>query len=174
MHVVGAALVRQWLILSLLPRPPQRIDAATIESRLRERGYAIHRRTIQRDLVELASVFPIIADERSKPYGWRWSDAGHLRFPIPLHPEAMHEPARISIELRVKASVAAEIADLLHLERSPAKSGTLCVIAGSVDDTLRTRRILLAYGADLEVLAPRPLRDEVRACALRIAEQHAR
>ena len=71
---MGATILRQWLILMMLPRPPRRIDTASIESRLRERGLEVHRRTIQRDLLALAEVFPIIADERAKPYGWRWSE----------------------------------------------------------------------------------------------------
>jgi predicted DNA-binding transcriptional regulator YafY len=167
---VGAALVRQWLILSLLPRPPQKIDAATIESRLRERGHAIHRRTIQRDLVELASVFPIVADERSKPYGWRWSDAGHLRFPS----ASSHDGPHLRVELSIRASLASEVADLLHLARPAARTmGALTIVVrGDVEDTPRTRRVLLAYGADVEVVAPRALRAEMRASALRIAERH--
>lgn len=76
---MGATILRQWMILIVLPRPPRRIDTASIESRLRERGIEVHRRTIQRDLLELAEIFPIVADERAKPYGWRWSDdAGEL------------------------------------------------------------------------------------------------
>lgn len=66
--------MRQWLILSMLPVRPRRIDTSAIEARLKERGIDVHRRTIQRDLIELAEVFPIIADERAKPFGWRWSD----------------------------------------------------------------------------------------------------
>lgn len=81
---MGAALIRQWWILSLLPRPPQKIDTATLLAKLRERGVGTHRRTVQRDLVELAIVFPIVADERSKPYGWRWADAEHPRLLLPI------------------------------------------------------------------------------------------
>jgi hypothetical protein len=43
---MGTTLQRQWLVLRMLPRPPRRIDAATIERRLHERGITIHRRTI--------------------------------------------------------------------------------------------------------------------------------
>lgn len=72
----------------LLPKGPRRIDTATLEERLRERGFDVHRRTIQRDLVELAGVFPIVSDERTKPYGWRWADDAELRCAIPALPGA--------------------------------------------------------------------------------------
>jgi hypothetical protein len=62
----------------MLPKAPRRIDTGTLVARLRERGHDVHRRTVQRDLVTLATVFPIIADERDKPYGWRWADGVEL------------------------------------------------------------------------------------------------
>lgn len=75
---MASATLRQWHLLSLLPKGPRRIDSATLAARLRERGFVVHHRTVQRDLVELAHVFPIVKDHRSKPYGWRWSDDGAL------------------------------------------------------------------------------------------------
>jgi hypothetical protein len=73
------ALQRQWLLLARIPRAPQKIDAATLGRKLRDAGYAAHRRTIQRDLLALSELFPLVCDERSKPYGWSWSrEAGGL------------------------------------------------------------------------------------------------
>jgi predicted DNA-binding transcriptional regulator YafY len=71
----GPAILRQWLILVMLPPPPRRIDSAAIATALRERGYDVHRRTVQRDLVQLSAIFPIVADERRRPFGWRWSES---------------------------------------------------------------------------------------------------
>jgi hypothetical protein len=85
---MSSAIVRQWLILSMLPLRPRRIDTSAIEARLRSRGIDIHRRTIQRDLIELAEVFPIVADERAKPFGWRWSDDVPLIARVPPREEA--------------------------------------------------------------------------------------
>jgi len=78
----------------MLPRPPRRIDTAAIEARLRERGILVHRRTIQRDLVELAEVFPIVSDERNKPYGWRWADDAEPFAIPPPKDVATHERGR--------------------------------------------------------------------------------
>jgi hypothetical protein len=70
------ALQRQWALLSLVPRAPRRVDSATLELQLREAGFPIHLRTIQRDLVVLSGVFPLVCDERTKPFGWSWSREG--------------------------------------------------------------------------------------------------
>lgn len=67
-------LFRHLLILRMLPRYPQKIDGATIEARLREEGFATTtRRTIQRDLEKLATLFPIACQDDTKPYGWYWT-----------------------------------------------------------------------------------------------------
>jgi hypothetical protein len=67
------SLHRQWVMLSLLPREPRRVDAASLEAQLRDHGIEINRRSIQRDLVALSALFPIVCDERTKPYQWSWA-----------------------------------------------------------------------------------------------------
>ena len=75
---------RQWLMLKRIPTYPRKVDAATIEGELRDAGYEVSRRTIQRDLMQLADsrVFPLVFDENSRPYGWSWAQGGAL-FDIP-------------------------------------------------------------------------------------------
>jgi predicted DNA-binding transcriptional regulator YafY len=73
---MSESLHRQWVMLSLLPRAPRRIDAATLEEQLKDHGIEINRRSIQRDLVALSALFPIVCDERTKPYQWSWSKDG--------------------------------------------------------------------------------------------------
>ncbi len=65
-------LVRHWHMLRLLPRAPRKIPTAEIETSLAERGLTVSRRSIQRDLQKLSGFFPIVCDERHKPYGWSW------------------------------------------------------------------------------------------------------
>jgi hypothetical protein len=49
---------------------------------LREAGFPIHRRTIQRDLIALSRMFPLVCDETTKPFSWSWSrDAAALTIP---------------------------------------------------------------------------------------------
>ena len=48
---------------------------AALLTRVKSKLFIVaHRRTIQRDLVDLAHLFPIAVNERSKPYTWRWKD----------------------------------------------------------------------------------------------------
>ncbi len=79
-HRLSDTLVRQWRMLQMIPRAPRKIDAATLEARLREHGLAIDRRSIQRDLQKLSSVFPLVCDDRHKPYGWSWTRDAKLPF----------------------------------------------------------------------------------------------
>ncbi|MBN1948061.1 MAG: WYL domain-containing protein [Bradymonadales bacterium] len=64
--------LRQWTMLRLVPRAPRKIDTASLERRLAEQGFSIDRRSIQRDLQKLSSVFPLQCDDRNRPYGWSW------------------------------------------------------------------------------------------------------
>jgi len=69
-------IYRQWLTLQAIPRAPRKIDGATLERILAERGFDIHRRSIQRDLMALSFVFPLVCDDCPKSYGpksYGWS-----------------------------------------------------------------------------------------------------
>lgn len=67
-------LYRHLLILRMLPRYPRKIDGAAIEAQLRAEGDTqTTRRTIQRDLEKLSTVFPIDCDAKTKPFGWSWA-----------------------------------------------------------------------------------------------------
>jgi len=66
----------------MIPRHPRKIDTATIEDRLKSYGFQVHRRTIQRDLESFSKTFPLLCDDRDKPYGWSWSSEA-AAFDIP-------------------------------------------------------------------------------------------
>ena len=75
-------LLRQWLMLRLIPRYPRKVEARQITERLHAEGYAVSKRTVERDLQVLSEKFPLISDERDKPYGWSWDkDAANLDVP---------------------------------------------------------------------------------------------
>ena len=81
---------RQWHMLRLIPRAPAKITARDLHSRLLLNGYKIDKRTIERDLTNLSTVFPLISDEREKPYGWSWKeDAPTLDIPRLMPEEAL-------------------------------------------------------------------------------------
>jgi predicted DNA-binding transcriptional regulator YafY len=71
-------LLRQWLMLGMIPREPRKIHTSILQRRLEEQGYPVSRRTIQRDLQQLAVVFPLRCDESAKPYGWQWMQDGKV------------------------------------------------------------------------------------------------
>lgn len=76
------SLIRQWHMLRLVPRHPQRTTVQQIQSTLQGEGFEVTERTIQRDLNELSLVFPLTVDDREKPFGWSWQkDAPSFSLP---------------------------------------------------------------------------------------------
>ncbi|ADU65159.1 transcriptional factor [Desulfurispirillum indicum S5] len=73
-------LLRQWKMLQMLRRRPV-LSTREIQQKLRDDGFEVTLRTIQRDLQKLSAVFPIACDEK-KPIGWKWAKGGES-FSIP-------------------------------------------------------------------------------------------
>ncbi len=75
-------LLRQWAILKNIPQYPRKITATDLMHRLEDEGFAVSKRTIERNLQTLSGIFPLQADDRSRPYGWSWQrDAGMFAVP---------------------------------------------------------------------------------------------
>ena len=75
-------LMRQWHMLRAIPRAPRKVDGATLEMLLTELGYDVDRRTIQRDLQKLTEAFPLVCDDRTKPFGWSFMEGSDV-FDVP-------------------------------------------------------------------------------------------
>lgn len=56
-------LLRQWEMLRLIPSSSQGVSTTQLASRLKDRGYPVTIRTIQRDLEKLSTHFPLMSDE---------------------------------------------------------------------------------------------------------------
>jgi predicted DNA-binding transcriptional regulator YafY len=176
---VASSVVRQWHLLTLLPKGPRRIDSATLEERLRARGLDVHRRTIQRDLIELAGVFPIVSDERSKPYGWRWADDAELLCAIPALPGAKNGVAEIDLVLHVRKAAVRAVSEGLRGPEGQAREVVVDDLEGAGDDvaelrarapdTCALRRWLFGFADAVEVVTPQHLRAELAQKAARIA-----
>lgn len=83
-------LIRQWHMLRLVPRYPQKATVQFIRSALQGDGFEVTERTVQRDLNELSVVFPLSVDDREKPYGWSWhKDAPSFNLPGLTIPESL-------------------------------------------------------------------------------------
>jgi predicted DNA-binding transcriptional regulator YafY len=59
-------------MLRQIPRHPRKITAAELTRRLNDQGYAVNKRTVERDLKMFEELFGLVADDRSRPYGWQW------------------------------------------------------------------------------------------------------
>jgi predicted DNA-binding transcriptional regulator YafY len=175
---VGSSIVRQWHLLTLLPKGPRRIDTATLEERLRARGLDVHRRTIQRDLIELARVFPIVSDERTKPYGWRWADDAELLCAIPALPGAKNGVPEVDLVLRVRTAALRSVSEGLRGPAGQARDVVVDAVGdrddvtelrARVPDTCALRRWLFGFADAVEVVTPAHLRAELAEKAARIA-----
>ena len=76
----GHTLARQWVMLQSIPRSPLKATTAEMELRLRDEGFEVSRRTIERDLHVLSARFPLVLDGRSKPFGWSWAKGANFEF----------------------------------------------------------------------------------------------
>lgn len=81
--------LRYLVMLQHIPRQPQKIDPASLREKLYSQGFAVTVRTIQRDLNELSEVFPLVTDERSKPFGWSFLADSPISLPSLDMPTAM-------------------------------------------------------------------------------------
>lgn len=83
-------LLRQWQLLRHIPRFPQKIAVKTLLEYLAAEGLEVSERTLQRDLNELSLTFPLLVDDREKPFGWSWEkDAKSLDLPSLTTTEAL-------------------------------------------------------------------------------------
>lgn len=83
-------LRRQWQMLRIIPRHPQKITAKALHEKLLAEQFDVTKRTVERDLLALSEMFALVSDERDKPYGWSWSkDAPVFNLPGLSHNEAL-------------------------------------------------------------------------------------
>ena len=67
------AVSRQWEMLQLLPTKPPGIEVKVLQAKLKDLGYGVVKRTVERDLTELSTRFPIECNNKGKPFGWYWN-----------------------------------------------------------------------------------------------------
>lgn len=67
-----SALSRQWELLQQLPKRAPGITVSELLTRLVTAGYSISRRSIERDLRDLSTVFPLQCNDGGTPFGWYW------------------------------------------------------------------------------------------------------
>ncbi len=65
-------LLRQLIMLRYIPQHPRTITARELTERVKAEGFVVSKRTVERDLLSLSEIFPIFAEEQSRPYEWSW------------------------------------------------------------------------------------------------------
>lgn len=73
-----STLARQWELLQLLPKHSPGKTSGQLQAMLEAEGYPVTKRTLERDLRDLAEVFSIRCNDKSKPYGWHWEPDAQL------------------------------------------------------------------------------------------------
>ena len=74
-------LARQWELLKLLPTRPPGITAAELTSRLAGLGFPVTKRTVERELNDLAGLFGFTCNDKGNTYGWHWMPGASLDVP---------------------------------------------------------------------------------------------
>jgi predicted DNA-binding transcriptional regulator YafY len=83
-------LLRLWHMLRHVPRYPRKITVQDMLDRLTRDGFEVDARTVQRSFKDLSKAFPLLSDERAKPFGWSWQkDAKSFDLPGLSIPEAL-------------------------------------------------------------------------------------
>jgi predicted DNA-binding transcriptional regulator YafY len=79
---MSETLSRQWQMLQLIPRLPRSVSVARIHTDLQAKGYALTRRTVERDLLDLQTRFSLEVDASQRPQLWSWA-ANSLPLDLP-------------------------------------------------------------------------------------------
>ncbi len=75
------ALARQWQILRLLPTKPPGMTSRALVDKLEREGFSVTKRTVERDLAELSTIFGIACNDKGMPYGWHWMKGEYADLP---------------------------------------------------------------------------------------------
>jgi len=72
-HSKNQSLLRQWAMLTLIPKTGNGLTSNEIHQRLENDGHIVTKRTVERDLYELSAIesIPLVKNE-SRPARWTW------------------------------------------------------------------------------------------------------
>lgn len=162
--------------------------------RLRDAGFSISKRTIERDLNELSLIFPLERNDKSIPFGWHWSPAvqrlrqlelreagGDGLADFDLHGYLCSEVS--SVDSRDRIRLQAWVSDALarRVREAPLSADMRLTaldqghrLHASLNDSAQLRSWLLSQGEALVVEQPPALREHIaqrlREAAARYAE----
>ncbi|SOB74718.1 Predicted DNA-binding transcriptional regulator YafY, contains an HTH and WYL domains [Marinobacter sp. LV10R510-11A] len=91
---MSSTAVRYLTMLRMVPRFPKTITTTELAQRLDEQDFSVTMRSIQRDLEKLSADFPLLVDERARPFRWSFDRDATMDI-IP----ALDLPAALTFEL---------------------------------------------------------------------------
>lgn len=74
-------ITRQWELLHKLPPKGPGITSGELLEKMKDAGYRVTKRTIERDLNELSRLFPLTCNDRGVPFGWHWTPGASIDLP---------------------------------------------------------------------------------------------
>ncbi|MFP4606323.1 MAG: helix-turn-helix transcriptional regulator [Thiohalospira sp.] len=106
------SLHRQWTLLRAIPRQPGWMSTAELHERLAEEGFDVSRRTVQRDLNALSTLFPLVSEEDGSGQLWGWMEGAPV-LDLPGLSPASALAFRLA-ELHLRPILAPEAVDALE------------------------------------------------------------
>ena len=99
-------LARQWELLKLLPSIGAGKSAHILTKEINLLGFSVSKRQIERDLQELLEAFDLECNDKSVPYGWKWSKNSSMHLPGMTVAEALSlHMAKTTIQSMLPVSI---------------------------------------------------------------------
>jgi predicted DNA-binding transcriptional regulator YafY len=124
-----SSLLRYFDMLCLIPKEPQSISTPEILEQLKNTGYQLDLRTVQRDLTKLSSshLFPIGSTEGTKPLRWFWfNNSSRVQFPMMSTDEALSfKLVEMFLEPLLPPAIKSQISTYFQIADGTLKSSPL-------------------------------------------------
>ncbi len=159
-HPTRHTIARQWQLLKLLPGRHPGMSSTQLQAALKTLGYSTSKRTVERDLVELAALFPLRCNSKGMPYGWYWQPGLSLGEAQQLQPDVLAAPEQIELHAWVDDGLARRLQAqplATDMQLTALADGGATLVA-TVDDNRVLMGWLLSQAGSIRVQAPQALR----------------
>ena len=159
-HPTRHTIARQWQLLKLLPDRHPGSSSTQLQAALAKAGHKTSKRTVERDLNELAALFPLRCNNKGMPYGWYWQPGLSLGEAQQLQPDVLSPAQQIELNAWVDDCLARRLqqqplSDDMRLAPHGTGGATL---DATVDDSRALMGWLLSQAGSIRVQAPEDLR----------------
>lgn len=159
-HPTRHTIARQWQLLKLLPGRHPGMSSTQLQAALTTVGHTTSKRTVERDLVELAALFPLQCNSKGMPYGWYWQPGLSLGEAQQLQPDVLTPADQVELHAWVDDALALRLEQSplsADMQLTPQASGGATLVA-SVDDNRALMGWLLSQAGSIRIHAPQALR----------------